>query len=132
MKWLTFKVQQEPGFRFNLIDLVFILALLCLSFAAKVAAPDLSLYAIPIYLGCTFFQFCNVFRISHRTEALWYAPFAAIAMGAVYTLRFAEFWWAVLFFFEPLKFVLVRQAMMAATYHGAFHRWALEKYGENE
>lgn len=122
MKWLTFKVRREPGFRFNLLDLIFIALLCAAALALRLAMPDLSLYAIPLYVGFTFFLFCNVFRIGNRTEAWWYIPFGLVAVFCVYTLRMEEFWWAVLLFFEPLKIVLIVRAVRRESYHGVFCR----------
>ncbi len=122
MKWLTFKVRQEAGFRLNLIDLLFI-ALLCTAAAwLKAVMPELSVFYLPLYVGLTFFLFCNVFRIGNRAEVWWYLPFAATAAAAIHTLRLEEFWWSVLFFFEPLKIWLITRAMLKETYHGVFYR----------
>lgn len=122
MKWLTFKVQQEAGFRFNLIDLIFIALLSAISLGLKIAVPDLSLFGIPLYVGFSFFLFCNVFRIGNRAEAWWYVPFAALAVSCIYTMRLDVFWWVVLLILEPLKAGLIIRAMRRCTYHGAFHQ----------
>jgi fatty acid desaturase len=122
MKWLTFNIRQDPGFRFNLTDLTFILMLGAVALALGLAMPELSLYGIPLYVGFTFFLFCNVFRIGNRAEAWWYIPFGLVAIACVHTMRLEEFWWAVLIFFEPLKIGLIVQAVMHESYHGVFYR----------
>ena len=59
MKWLTFEVQREPGFRFNLTDLIFIALLLLISTVLYLLAMPLLLVWLVLYLGLSFFLFCT-------------------------------------------------------------------------
>ena len=122
MHWLTFRVQYAPGFRFNLTDLLFILLVAALSGWLYLRVPTSSLYGIPLYLLLSFFLYCNVFRIGNLLEALWYLPFAGMA---VYTLSrgdFPQFWWWVLWVLEPWKWVLIAYRIWRGPYQGAGYR----------
>lgn len=77
MKW-TFDIQKAPGFRLNLIDMMLIAFLLAVSAAVFFCYPHGFYWAIPLYLGASFFLFCNVFRIGTRLEAPWWIMFLAI------------------------------------------------------
>ncbi len=107
MKRLTFEVQKAPGFRFNLVDLIFIFILFGVSAGIFVWSADLSICLIPLYLGGSFFLFCNVFRIGNRLEPFWYVPFALAVLYSVYVEDLWLFWLIVIFFLEPLKWVLI-------------------------
>ncbi len=122
MKWLTFEVQKSPGFRFNLIDLLLILALFALSIGLHVLLPGISLFWAPLYLGLSFFLFCNVFRIGNRLEPWWYIPFFAVSMYALSVGDLVLFWWCVLLVLEPLKWGLIVFHILRRPYHGAFCR----------
>lgn len=123
MKWLTFEIQRASGFRFNLVDLTLILFLLLLAYTARHFMPQSSLFWIPIYVGISFFLFCNVFRIGNRLEPWWYIPFFAAAVYALASLRLELFWWSVLVFFEPLKWGLIIYHIRYRSYHGAFYKY---------
>ena len=122
MNWLTFKIQQEPGFRFNLADFGFIVFLCALSALLLNQLPDKSLFWIPLYLGLSFFLFCNVFRIGNRLEPFWYIPFTIVAAACLYTLNLPLFWWLVLLFLEPLKWALIIYRIKAGQYRGVFYQ----------
>ena len=122
MNWLTFKIQREPGFRFNLTDLVFILFLCALSALLFNQLPAKSLFWIPLYLGLSFFLFCNVFRIGNRLEPFWYIPFTVITGISLYNFNMQLFWWLVIFFLEPLKWYLIIYHVKRRRYIGAFYR----------
>ena len=122
MKWPTFKIRREPGFRFNLIDLGFIIFLGSLSSLLYYQVPDKSLFGIPLYLGLSFFLFCNVFRIGNRLEPFWYLPFTVVTGIGLYTFDMALLWWLVLLFLEPLKWVLIIHHIKKRRYRGIFYR----------
>ncbi len=70
MKWLTFKVQRTPGFRFNLTDLGLILVLFAIATILYILLPESSIFWMPLYFGLSFFLFCNVFRIGNMLEPI--------------------------------------------------------------
>lgn len=120
MKWFTFKVQRTPGFRFNLIDLALIAALIAVSIGWRAVFPEQYLYLLPIYVGGSFFLFCNVFRIGNRMEAPWYLTFVIFT---VYGFRQEEFPWLLLLMVcEPLKWALIGYKIWRGPYIGAFHQ----------
>jgi len=80
MRWRTFEIQREPGFRLNLIDLFLIVALVAASVAWSIVFPYQYLFLLPIYVGGSFFLFCNVFRIGNRMEMPWYVTFVVITV----------------------------------------------------
>ena len=125
MKWRTFEVQQEPGFRFNLIDLALILALVAVSAGWHSLFDVNYLYLLPLYVGGSFFLFCNIFRIGNRLEAPWYLAFVALA---AYGIRQQEFpWLMVLGVCEAVKWGLIAWRIRRGAYVGAF-RTQLERF----
>jgi hypothetical protein len=120
MKWLTFEVQREPGFRFNLIDLTLITTLVAVSAGWYAVFPEQHLYLLPLYVGGSFFLFCNVFRIGNRMEPPWYLCFVALT---VYGFTQPEFPWLLLLIVcETLKWALIAYRIWRGPYYGAFHR----------
>jgi len=118
MKWLISRIQREPGFRFNLIDLVLILALAAVCVGWYNLFDDNHLYLLPLYVGGSFFLFCNVFRIGNRLEAPWYLAFVALA---AYGMRRQEFpWLMVLGVCEAIKWGLIAWRIRRGGYVGAF------------
>ncbi len=76
MKFLTFKVQKEPGFRFNLTDLIFIILLILLSaLIYHFLGTYYLFFLLPLYIGFTFFLFCNIFRVKTKIELIWITLF---------------------------------------------------------
>ncbi len=120
MKWLTFEIQRAPGFRFNLIDLTLLLLLGSLAWWMQGAMPESTLFAVPLYVGLTFFLFCNIFRIGNRLERFWYLPFIPVAATCIHTGNEALMWWLVLLVFEPLKWGLIIHRYRRDDYRGAF------------
>lgn len=107
-------------FRFNLIDLLLIAALIGASAAWYALMPDRYLFLLPLYVGGSFFLFCNVFRIGNRLERPWYVTFVAIA---VYGFTLPEFpWMLLLIACEALKRALIGYRIRRGPYVGAFHR----------
>ncbi len=121
MKWLTFKIQRSPGFRFNLIDLLLILFLLAIATGLYLSFPGSSIFWAPLYLGLSFFLFCNVFRVGNRLEPWWYVPFFALAIYSITIRDPVLFRWLVLLVLEPLKWGLIVYHILRRPYHGAFH-----------
>ena len=120
MKWLTFDTQEEPGFRFNLVDLFLILFLLLVSYLFYVISPFSFYYLVPVYVGFTFFLFCNVFRIGNNLERVWYVPFILITI-----LSFKRpdiYWKLVLGICEPLKIGLILYRILRGPYWGILHK----------
>jgi len=124
MKWQTFEIQRTPGFRFNLIDVGLITFLCGVSAGAYSFFPETSIYGIPLYVGYSFFLFCNVFRIGNRLEPYWYVPFACVAIYGIATLDLRLFWWIVLAVLEPWKWVLIGYAFKRGRYRGIFYERA--------
>lgn len=122
MNWLTFKIQREPGFRFNLIDVGFIVFLGLISAMLYIQVAESSLFWVPLYLGFSFFLFCNVFRIGNRLEPYWYIPFTIVTAVSLYPFNLALFWWLVLLLLEPLKWVLIIYHIRKRQYKGIFYR----------
>jgi hypothetical protein len=121
MKRRTSEVRKGPGFRFDLIDAGLILLLVGVSIGIYGLLPDGSASLIPLYLGLSFFLFCNVFRIGNRLEAIWYVPFAVIAAGSILCGNLTLFWILVASVLEPLKWVLIAYRIWRGPYRGIFH-----------
>ena len=91
MKFQIFKVQKEKGFRINLVDIVFIILLIGVSmFIFKEIGYLDNIYLLPLYVGFTFFLFCNVFRLTTKYELIWTVIFALVT--AISFHFFAENW----------------------------------------
>jgi hypothetical protein len=120
MKWRTFEVQRERGFRFNLIDLLLMAAVAVVTVLGACFFPDNRLYLLPLYVGVSFFLFCNVFRIGNRLEAYWYVPFVVVTVLALRDP--SGFWWIVLGICEPLRVAVVACSIQTGTYRGVFSR----------
>ena len=91
MKFQIFKVQKEKGFRINLVDIVFIILLIGVSmFIFKEIGYLDNIYLLPLYVGFTFFLFCNVFRLTTKYELVWTVIFALVT--AISFHFFAENW----------------------------------------
>ena len=120
MKWLTFEIQREPGFRLNLTDLLLVSALSAASGFWYSVFPADRLYLLPLYVGGSFFLFCNVFRIGNRLEVPWYLTFVAIT---VYGFAQPEFPWLLLLTVcEALKWALIGYRIRRGPYVGALYR----------
>ena len=126
MKWLTFKVQHEPGFRFNIADLMLISSVCGLSLVIHNKAPEISLYLILLYLVFSFFLFCNLFRIGNKLEIFWYVPFIIISIISIYNFNFELFWYATILILEPIKWTLITIKIKSNSYHGIFYRKILK------
>ena len=113
---------QPPGLRIDRVDLAFIALLAALAAVLWVAMPYQGLQWLPLYLGSTFFLFCNVFRIGNRLEPLWYVPFTLVAIYCLYTLQIALLWQIVVWVLEPLKWGLIIYRIVKGPYVGVFSR----------
>lgn len=120
MKWLTFKIQRAPGFRFNLTDFILIAVLIAVTLGWRAVFPVQHLYLLPLYVGGSFFLFCNVFRIGNRMEVPWYLTFVVLT---VYGFSQAEFPWLLLLSVcEALKWGLIGYKIRRGPYVGAFQQ----------
>ena len=118
MRWQTFDIQREPGFRLNLIDLLLILAILTVCMLWWRLFPYQGLYLLPAYVGISFFTFCNIFRIGNRLEAPWHLTFTALA---VYGFSQSDFPWLLLLAVgELVKWGLIAYHIRRGHYVGAF------------
>ncbi len=122
MKWRTFEVQREPGFRLNLTDLILIALLLSLSGALLLLEMPRLLVALVLYLGFSFFLFCNVFRIGNSLEAWWYTPFVIVSVWGVGWQQLEGMWWVVLGVLEPWKWLLIVSHIRSGNYVGLGYR----------
>ncbi len=124
MKFLTFEIQKAPGFRFNLIDLIFILLLAMASLGLYRSFDTfMSLYILPLYVGFTFFLFCNVFRVGTRKELWWIVLFFMIAVTNYLVLGVAWFWPTVVIA-GMVQVVLVVLQVRSDDYRGIFAKEA--------
>lgn len=120
MRWLTFEIQRGPGFRLNLTDLILISSLVIASIIWHGVFPAQHLYLLPLYVGGSFFLFCNVFRIGNRLEAPWYLTFVAITL---YGFSRPEFpWLPLLIACEALKWALIGYRIRRGPYVGVLYR----------
>ncbi len=122
MRWITFKLQRSPGFRFNLYDAGYIVMIAGIALLTERWTSGTTLWAVPLHVGFTFFLFCNVFRIGNLLEALWYLPFAAVAITTLSTLSNLDlyrFWMIVLLVLEPWKWILIAYRIWRGPYVGA-------------
>ena len=120
MKWLISRKKTASGFRFDLADLLLILALGVFAYWLHGERWLDGLWFIPVYVGITFFLFCNVFRIGNRLEPAWYVPFTASAAWCIWNVDLALLWQLVLFVFEPLKWLLITFRIWRGPYRGIF------------
>ena len=122
MKWQIFSLQKEPGFRFNVIDLLFILCLLALTTTLYLIEVPTALLSLIPYLGLSFFMFCNLFRIGNYLERFWYIPFTVIAVWGITTSELDMMWWIILLTLEPFKWILIVYRIFSGNYVGIGHR----------
>lgn len=113
---------QPPGFRIDRVDVGFLTLLAALSALIWKVMPYQGLQWLPLYLGSTFFLFCNVFRIGDRLEPLWYVPFTLVSAYCLYTAQISLLWLLVLWVLEPLKWGLIAYAIVKGPYVGIFSR----------
>ena len=125
MKLLTFKIQHEPGFRLNLTDLILLVILMVFSGFIFTVTRDRGLYLLPLYIGLSFFLFCNVFRIGNRLEAFWYVPFIILFLSGFYFME--NFWPLILLVCEPLKAALIIVRIRRGGYEDILYK----KFGKN-
>ncbi len=45
--------------------------------------PGTFYFLVPLYIGITFYLFCNVFRVGNAPEALWYTVFIAVTLATM-------------------------------------------------
>lgn len=109
--------QPPPGFRFSREDAWVLIVGVVATVAWWKIQPALA-PALPIVLG-HFFLFCNVFRISRRSELIWAGVFLVNAVfWAARSEDFAIDWLAVLLGQAPVTFFLILFEMSRPGYHG--------------
>ena len=109
--------QPPPGFRFSRED-AWVLVFGVVATVAWWTFQPMLAPALPIVLG-HFFLFCNVFRISRRSELFWAGAFLANAFfWAVRSEGFAIDWLAVLLVQMPVTLFLILLEMRRPGYHG--------------
>ena len=113
---------QPPGFRMDRVDVIFLIFLVTLSATITATIGEPAFALIPVYLGFTFFLFCNVFRIGNKLEPLWYLPFTGAAGWCLHTLNIDLFWWLVVIFLEPWKWTLIAYRIIKGPYLGIFSK----------
>ncbi len=128
MRWHTYKVEREPSFRLTLVDLTVLALIALLSWFGREVFVEHHLYLLPVYVGLSFFTFCNVFRIGNALEAFWYVPFVVLTL---YGLTRPEiFWPLILGVCEPLRVALVVYRVRRGQYVGVFHE-RLARFGRS-
>lgn len=121
MKILTFEIEQKPGLRLNLTDIIFILLILLLCSEMYHAHFALNLLLIPVSLGVSFFLFCNVFRIGNHLERFWYIPFTVISGWGIASQQIDTMWLIIAVLLEPLKWLLITIKIRGGHYNGLGH-----------
>ncbi len=111
-----------PGFRMDRVDVIFLIFLVTLSATITTTIGEPAFALIPVYLGFTFFLFCNVFRIGNKLEPLWYLPFTAVSAWCLHTLNIDLFWWLIVIFLEPWKWTLIAYRIIKGPYFGIFSK----------
>ena len=122
MNFQIFKVQKEAGFRINLVDILFIMLLIGASiFIHKEIGYLDNIYLLSLYVGFTFFLFCNVFRLTTKYELIWTLIFALVT--AISFHFFYENW--VLLTIGVSSFVQLVEIVLhlrSDAYRGVFSR----------
>jgi len=120
MRLRRFRAAHEPGFRLSLVDLIVLAGLCALSAWMRHIVPDHGVWLLPVYVGGSFFLFCNVFRVGNRVEAFWYVPFVVcVAVGLLFPGRL---WWIVLSVCEPVRVAVIAYRIVKGPYVGVFSR----------
>ena len=66
--------------------LIYIIVL-CAAFGLHLLMPGTLYFLVPLYIGMTFYIFCNVFRVGNAPEAVWYTVFIAVTLFAFHRPR---------------------------------------------
>jgi len=115
-----FKVKKEAGFRINFVDMLFITLLIFASYYLHTELGNQeNLYLLPLYVGFTFFLFCNVFRLRTKEELIWTLFFL---VSSFMSFSFFHESWVLLTFFlsSLLQVVLIGLAISSDGYRGIF------------
>lgn len=120
MKFQIFKVQKEAGFRINLVDILFIMLLISASmFIYKEIGSLDNIYLLPLYIGFTFFLFCNVFRLTTKYELIWTLVFSVVT--AISFHYFSDNWVLITIGVSSfVQFVEIILHLRSDDYHGVF------------
>jgi len=114
------KVKKEVGFRINLVDIIFITLLASASYYLyTILGSSENLYLLPLYVGFTFFLFCNVFRLRTKEEFVW-TLFFLLSSFMTYTFFHAHWVAITLGFSSLLQAVLIGFAVRSSGYRGVF------------
>ena len=114
------KVKKEVGFRINLVDIIFITLLTSVSYYLyTILGSSENLYFLPLYVGFTFFLFCNVFRLRTKDELMWTLFFL---LSSFVTYNFFHTHWVVitLGLSSLIQSVLIGLAIGSSGYRGVF------------
>jgi uncharacterized membrane protein len=106
----------KPGFRLSLTD-----ALVLIGAAAGVIVMAPMLWWAALILGMAvlhFFLFCNVFRISRKSEMIWALVFTALSGATIFTG--SPGWNATVAISVLLAVILIAKESRARHYHGIF------------
>jgi len=121
MKIQIFKVQKEKGFRINLVDIIFILLLILSSFYIYEKVNDIGYYfLLPLYVGFTFFLFCNLFRLRTKDEILWVFFFL---ISSLLTMQYFENHWVLYTILLSFSFqsILIMRHFRSEGYRGIWY-----------
>lgn len=120
MKMHVFKRQTEPGFRLNVVDLLFLLLAFGTSYVASQSDVWAALAPLPIHLSAVFFLFCNVVRVRTRSEIIWMATYAAsFAFAISFSL---SLWPTVLSLSTASLAAVITHALWSGDHRGVFCR----------
>ena len=114
------KVKKEVGFRINFIDIIFIVLIGTASYYLyTILGRSENLYLLPLYVGFTFFLFCNVFRLRTKDELIW-TLFFLLSSFVTYNLVPAHWVAITLSLSSLLQAVLIGFAVRSDGYRGIF------------
>ena len=120
MKIPISKVKKEAGFRINLVDIIFIGLLGSTSYYLYTVLGDKdNLYLLPLYMGFTFFLFCNVFRLRTKEELIW-TLFFLLSASITFNFFYAHWVAITLGLSSLLQAILIGFAVGSDGYRGIF------------
>jgi len=114
------KVKKEAGFRINIVDIIFIGLLGYASYYLYTVLGDKdNLYLLPLYVGFTFFLFCNVFRLRTKEELIW-TLFFMLSAFITFNFFYANWVAITLGLSSLLQAILIGLAIGSDGYRGVF------------
>jgi hypothetical protein len=118
MKLRVFERQSEPGFRLNLVDILFLALAAALSYLASQSECWSMLAPLPLHLSTVFFVFCNIVRVRTRSEIVWMVTYAfSFIVAIAFNL---PLWPTVLSFSTASLAVVVFHAVTTGQSRGIF------------